>query len=71
MKAPLLVPEEFALHQVGGDRTAVHDDEGSLRPRAGSVDCTGDQFLSRPALSRDQDADRVLDRGDPEDLFLS
>jgi len=48
------VAEEFALHQVVGDRRAVDGDEGSAGPRAQVVDGAGGQLLSSAALAPDQ-----------------
>src|SRR5690606_7509214 len=51
----LLVAEELALHQLRGDRRAVHGDEGTLGPPAAAVDGARHQLLAGPGLAEDRD----------------
>src|SRR5690606_23175923 len=46
-----LVPEELALEQARGDRSAVDDDEGPVGARALLVDRLGDALLAGPGLA--------------------
>jgi hypothetical protein len=62
----LLVPEEFRLEQVLGQRSAVEADVGSARTWRVVVDGVGDQFLAGARLAADQDRRRPL--GDHADL---
>src|SRR5439155_25788408 len=51
---PLHVAEEFALHQAGRDRAAVHLDEGTLLAAAPAMDRARDQFFPGPRLPTDE-----------------
>ena len=62
----LLVAEQLALDEAGGDRGAVHLDEQALAPRAGLVDRARDQLLAGAGLARDEDGGvRARDHRDP------
>ena len=52
-EAAFLVTEELALHQLGGDRTAVDGHEGRAAARAAAVDEPRGEFLAGAALTRD------------------
>jgi hypothetical protein len=54
-KRALFVTEELALKQPGRDGSAVELDEGSVMARAQPVDCAGQQFLSGPRFTLDED----------------
>ena len=46
--------EELALEERLGDGRAIHGDEGPIGALPVGVNCTGDEFLARSALARDQ-----------------
>lgn len=50
----LLVSEELAIHEVRGDRAAVHRDEAAVAFRGQLVDAAREQLLSRPGLTHDE-----------------
>jgi hypothetical protein len=52
----LLVAEHLALHQVLGDRGAIHAHEGAVAPRAPAVDRRGHQLLPRARLAHQEHA---------------
>jgi hypothetical protein len=62
----LLMPEEFRLEQILGQRSAVEADVGSARTWRVVVDGVGDQFLAGARLAADQDRCRPF--GDHADL---
>ncbi len=49
-----LVAEEFAFHQRGNERAAIHGDEGHFRERAAKVNGARDEFLAGAAFAGDQ-----------------
>ena len=51
----LLVAEQLAFQQCGGNGRAVHGDERLGLPQALGVKCFGDQVLAGPALAIEQD----------------
>ena len=53
----LLVPEQLAFDEVGGDRAAIDRDHRLLAARGGGVDRLGDDFLADAALALDQHGD--------------
>jgi hypothetical protein len=53
-EGPALVAEELGLHQVAGDRPAVHPDEGLVLARAVLVEGARDELLARARLARDE-----------------
>jgi hypothetical protein len=59
----LPIAEEFALHEVLGDGSAVDRNKGLVLPVAVLVDHAGDHFLARAALSLDKDIHRVSAHG--------
>jgi hypothetical protein len=50
----LLVAEELALHQIGGDGRAVHAHERPLGTGRQLVDGAGHELLARPVLAQDE-----------------
>src|SRR5262249_18949609 len=80
-KGALLMAEEFAFNQVGGNCPTIHADQGTCLPWAQVVNCSGDQFLSRACLAEYQNGrfggrnlldlpEQRLDRGAvADDLF--
>ena len=54
-KRTLHVPEQLALEQVFRQGAAVDRETGSVGPVGEAVDVTGEDFLTGPALSREQD----------------
>ena len=66
-KGALAVPEELAFHQVLGNRTAIHRDEGLLAPRAIAMDQAGRELLAAAGFARD--VDRRLRSGELADQF--
>ena len=64
-EAAALVTEEFALHQLRGNRAAVHGDERAVAARAGFMDQACDQFLAGAGLPAD--VHRCLAAGDAPD----
>ena len=54
------VSEEFALQQCLRDGGAIHRDERGRSSVAVGVDGSGDEFLARPALAREQHGDVAL-----------
>jgi hypothetical protein len=62
----LLVPEELALDERGGERAAVDGDEGRARPQAAVVNVSRDDLLSGAGLARNEDGGAR--RGNPLDL---
>ena len=52
----LLVAEQFALEQVGGNGAAVDSDEGPVAARTGVVDGAGDDFLAGTGFAQHQHA---------------
>src|SRR5204862_7876471 len=52
----LLVTEELALDELGGDRGAIELDEGAVGALGVIVDRAGDELLAGAVLARDQDA---------------
>ena len=51
----LLVAEQLAFQQCGGNGRAVHGDERLGLTKALGVKCLGDQLLAGPALAIEQD----------------
>ncbi len=45
------IPEQLALLEILGQRCAIHRDHRSIAAVAVVVDCLGDELLSRPCLS--------------------
>src|SRR5205809_2315644 len=52
----LLVPEQLAFHQAGGDRPAVHRHEGPFPAAAEAVDAARNQLLAGARFPEDEDA---------------
>ncbi len=55
-EAALLVAEELALDELGGDRGAVHLHERARRPLRLTVDLLRDELLAAPRLAQDEHA---------------
>jgi hypothetical protein len=53
---PLLMAEHLALDEIAWYRRAVDANERPVAPRAGSVNCRGDELLPRPRFSRDENS---------------
>src|SRR4030095_5069545 len=53
-KCALLVPEQLAFKQSGGNGGTVHFYQGPLAARAEVVDGSGDQFLSGAGFTQNQ-----------------
>ena len=58
---PLLVAEQLALEQLGGDAGAADVDEGFVAARAGGVDGLGEEVLAAAGLAEDEDGDVVVE----------
>ena len=54
-KRALLVAEQLAFEQAGGNRRAVYFHETAFAAAAHLVNGPGDQFLSHPGFAQNQD----------------
>ena len=58
---PLLVAEQLALEQLGGDAGAVDVDERLVAARAAGVDGAGQEVLAAAGLAEEEDGDVVVE----------
>ena len=63
-KGPLSMAKELALEEVSGNGAAVNGNEGRIGPSTLRVNKTGDDFLTGPALTANQQR-----RGRPRHLI--
>jgi hypothetical protein len=54
---PSLVAEQFRLHELGGDCSAVHGNERAVAPGAGVVDGAGEQLFAGAGLPLQKNGD--------------